>query len=237
MLEAQQQINGISFETYETDPELYDNTLKDTVADSLDGVSADNVVDLTVSPSRRRRLEERLQQRQLQTDSIIADYRIEVRILGTTADELAAELEDAVTSGEFTMLMQSNAASMGATGLVNATTDSIRIEIIEIEDDDENNGGNNKSKDDEDKLTDGELAGVIIGSFFGFLLLLALFYFAYVYFISNSDVSDNGSENFSSPAAIPSPPKKGTQLGRRSDSRNSCESAEGPFMNQSIIDL
>lgn len=217
------------------------------MADSLTGVSPDNVKDLTVAPAGGRRLSA-LHQRLLQSDSIVADYRIEVRIAGTSADQLADELDEAVTSGEFTTLLQSNAAASGATGLVNATSDSIQIEVIAIGDDDiDDDNGGGKSSSDGDELSDGELAGIIIGSFFGFLLLVALLYLAYVYFFAGNDDSlEVGSIKFSNPASMPSPAKKPTQLGNRSDSRNSRnsrnsgaadEDALGPFMNQAIIDL
>lgn len=167
-----QTINGVSIDEYNEDPEAYDETLTESIADTMDGVESDDILDLQViagSSSDRRLTGD--EHRRLQ-DSIEASYIVEVRDADQSYESLSSQLSDAVTSGQFNTILQTNAAANGATGLEDATSDSVTTTNLLAD------NGNNKKKDDsDDGLSDGAIAGIVIGVLAGVIIIGLIAYF------------------------------------------------------------
>lgn len=167
-----QTINGVSIDEYNEDPEAYDETLTESIADTMDGVESDDILDLqvTAGSSSDRRLTGD-EHRRLQ-DSIEASYIVEVRDADQSYESLSSQLSDAVTSGQFNTILQTNAAANGATGLEDATSDSVTTTNLLAD------NGNKKKKDDsDDGLSDGAIAGIVIGVLAGVIIIGAIAYF------------------------------------------------------------
>lgn len=175
---ATQTVTGVSLEDYNSDPDLYETTLKQSIALTMDGVSADNIQDLTVTASNTR-VSASLRSftpRFLTTSAIVVSYRVVVETL-LTSDDLIAQLTNAVNSGDFTSILQSTATANGATGLESASSDSIEVESTDSSSDDE--------------LSGGAVAGIVIGVVVGVMLISFAFYYLKVTFrVNTEDVSN-----------------------------------------------
>lgn len=185
-----QVISGISLDTYNSNPTLYGNTLKETIAASMVGVLPENILNLVVTSAPTTAVEQmtvgvangvdsllkaasvRTSLRSslrtvLSTSAISISYTVQVTTQLTEAD-LVGQLESSVDSGVFTEMLQTNAANNGATGLEDASSSSIEVTT--------DNGGGGSSG-----LSDGAIAGIVIGAIAGVAIIGAIiYYFAFM---------------------------------------------------------
>ena len=99
----------------------YTATLKKVIAACMDGVQPEDIINLVVTEfigaaSSGRALQE--------SDAINVVYEV----LGGSSqsfEDLSAQLTDAVTSGEFTTILQQDATEDGSTGLEDATSTEV----------------------------------------------------------------------------------------------------------------
>lgn len=155
--------------------ELYGRTLKQAIASTMRGVRSNQVTDLVVTDGAAARAAGALRAlggRALQASSVNLAYTI-VTTSVYTSSQLAAQLQEALVSGDFNAVMQLLAYSNGATDLVGATSaNTLETDI------DEGGGGGEDSKDDEPVLSTGAIIGIAIGGA-AFLVIVgvALWYF------------------------------------------------------------
>ena len=174
-----QVVNGISLETFNNDTAVNTATFKTAIAQTMTGVGANNIEDFQVSAGAEPApaaiaLREFLAlgivsaaNAYASNDSIVLDYIVTVYST-LTAEQLRAQLTAAVNDGSFDRYLQAAAAANGATDLEDVTSGPIDTEIIPPEDEVPSDS------DDSNKLSAGAIAGIVIGSFCGFVLLVAL---------------------------------------------------------------
>lgn len=113
-----------------------------------------------------------------------------------------ANLQTAITNNDYTTALQSYSAANGATNTANAdgaAASSTPAIVV-----------NPSSDNDDDELTDGQIAGIVIGTIFGFAILCAAVYYILFYF-----VMEGGSMTFPSIGSARS--TSGTSRQRRED--------------------
>lgn len=170
---ALQIINGISFTTYSMDTELYSSTIISAIAASMQGVPTTAVTDFTAaaasdvphavhladallsSPSLRR-----LQS----SNAITTTYTVTTQSV-YSAQQLSSQLENAITAGLFDATLHTTASNNGATALTTATSGELLVTYPQP------SGGSS------DKLSDGAIAGIVIGCVAGVVLIFALAYY------------------------------------------------------------
>jgi hypothetical protein len=101
-----------------------------------------------------------------------------------TSKQLQNQLKAAVQDGTFDANLQTAATNNGATDLQVATSNSIATTTITEGDDDDSSAGSNSKSNS--KLSTGAIAGIVIGSFCAFLLLVALVAYFLGYFGTSS---------------------------------------------------
>ena len=118
-----QVINNIALSEFNVDISQYTATLKKVIAACMDGVEPEDIINMVVTeylPSASARSGLALQE----SDAINVAYEV---LGGDTLsfETLSAELIDAVTSGEFTTILQQDATEDGSTGLEDATSSEV----------------------------------------------------------------------------------------------------------------
>lgn len=103
------------------------------------------------------------------TSSILVAYEVYVHDASQSYASLSLQLNTAVSSGYFTANLQTYGGILGATELENATSTSVTTTNLLAS----NTGGGRGSSDD---LSGGEIAGVVIGSLAGVVLIALLVY-------------------------------------------------------------
>ena len=167
-----QVINGISLSTYNSKA-AYPKTIAQAIASSMIGVAYTDVINMVatstssssvvtlLSPASLRKAAE-----SSSTSAISLTYTVNtVSTMSTSA--LESQLTNSVNSGNFNTLMQSYAVGNDATGLEDATSDSVQITAA-----DSSSSGND--------LSTGEIAGIVVGCVVGLALVIAVaYYFLY----------------------------------------------------------
>jgi hypothetical protein len=104
---------------------------------------------------------------------------------GLNATALAAQqiniINDAFTSGDFQALLRSNAVLFNATQLLDAETDSVELTSTVV------SPSSESSSSDRHEISDGAIAGIVIGSFIGAMVLFYGIYFVVTYERSRAD--------------------------------------------------
>ncbi len=169
---AQQTISGVSLEQYNNNVTLNSATLKQAIARTMPSTTSHNVQEFDVSagPTSAKTmisLESFRLTRHLSASSTILDYIVIISST-MTAEDLQSQLKTAVGNGKFNEYLQALALANGATDLQSSSSNT--IETVTIDD---------ASPSDSDKasLSDGAIAGIVIGCFFGVILLAALIFF------------------------------------------------------------
>lgn len=121
----------------------------------MPGITPAEILDLTASGGRRRRLgSRRLQAGSTATTTVT--YTVS-SLTTTSAEELRNALTTAVTSGAFTTDLNANAASAGGNDMVGTSSNSF---------------ASDSSKDD--KLSTGAIVGIVIGCVAFVVIVIAL---------------------------------------------------------------
>lgn len=171
---ASQEISGLDEDTYNSNTTAYNLALSSSIAACMDGVNPDNIDDLTVSDNdRRRKLSNRPRKNNVrkitaeifmvfgenrrgldESDSIETSYVVKVQTGDSSVgyDDLSSQLQTAVEDGQFNDYMTEYGEKYGATGLINATSSSVTTENLET-----------SGSSSDDGLSDGEIAGIVIG--------------------------------------------------------------------------
>jgi len=180
-----QVFNGISYTTYSSNVPLYSSTLIQTIAASMIDVPTSAITDFTTTSTTpephghssffsfsvsnnnvRRAGQASLSLRRLQGDAISSTYTVTLQSLYTAA-QLSAQLENAITSGSFDNTLHTLAITNSATALTTVSSGEIIVTYPPSD-----NGNNNS-----DKLSDGAIAGIVIGSVAGVLIIGFLVYY------------------------------------------------------------
>ena len=171
-LSAEQILNGISLEQFNNHSALNTATLKKAISRTMPSTTPTNILNFKTraGPTSAGTTTTRI----LSTSSIILNYDVMVPSTGTSED-LQDQLRNAVYDGTFNAYLQEEVEASGATDLEGASSDTISTRNI--------NGNNGKS---EDKLSDGAIAGIVIGCFFGLVLIAALIFFFVCYHPSSA---------------------------------------------------
>ena len=127
----------------------------------------------------RRAGQASLSVRRLQGDAISSTYTVTLQSL-YTAEQLAAQLENSITSGAFDNTLHSLAVTNSATALTTVSSGEVTVTYPPSD-----NGNNNS-----DKLSDGAIAGIVIGCVAGALIIGFLVY----YFMCSAKHSLLGSQ-------------------------------------------
>ena len=118
-----QQLSGISYSTYQSNPNS-SVVVINAIASTMDGVSVSNIQNLTVTAATtsRRRLQSS------GTDAI--DVSFVVRLLTETTDfnSLKANLKSAVSSGDLSSALATQAASYGVSGFSGVTASVTQVQ-------------------------------------------------------------------------------------------------------------
>jgi hypothetical protein len=158
---AVQVINGISFGTYTSHETANALTLKQTIAGCMDGVSVNDFTKFTVTNTNaNRRLSDK---RALAGGAIRVSYTI-VASSKLTASQLAAQLTSNVDDGTFDDLLDNNANNNNTSDFDGATSEE--VEIV--------------GEKSDARLGGGAIAAIVVGTVFGFILIVLALYLCIV---------------------------------------------------------
>ncbi len=178
-----QSISGISFDTYNDNPSLYESVLKQTIADCLNGINPDDITNLVVTEasSSRRLVAKSLSmmvplqlrgestgvhhqhRRHLQADAIRTRYVIRSSNSTLTYETLSTQLASAVSTGAFDTILSENAEDAGASELVGCQSSEVSTAPIHRSSDGRSSDGG---------LSGGAIAGIVIGCLVGVGLII-----------------------------------------------------------------
>jgi len=172
---SNQIITGISITDYESSTS-YQTALEYSIADAMDGVSAQNVLDLVAasysqpSAALRKSSVSITGVRALDTTSSISiNYLVSVNTFTETYTTLSNQLVAATTGGTsapFDGFLVTNGNIYGATVFaagVCSTTPAATVLVTEPSDDDDDANVNSGGSADDDTLSAGAIAGIVIG--------------------------------------------------------------------------
>jgi hypothetical protein len=150
----------ITPQDYFAEKAAHNLTIQHTVAISMDGVRPDAVTDIVVTDAAGSVVQR--SERASVTDSCRLSYTITVHDPQLTYDVLRYQLIEAARAGAMDENMHMYAAEFGADNLAHGT---LSAPVVRNAADDESG--------DEEKLSAGEIAGLVIGSFAGGCLVVA----------------------------------------------------------------
>jgi hypothetical protein len=153
---------------YESNRALYNLTLSETIAASMSGVSPQDVQNLDLT-SLTSLITPAIRMRMLADDSVTATYDVSVRDASLNYDDLTSQLSESVDDGTFDLLLTQYATTNGATGLADATSGAVTT----------TDTSPNDSGSDSNVLHDDAIAGIVVGTLLGCLLLGLLAWFAF----------------------------------------------------------
>ena len=195
-----QEIDNIDYATYMTNEALHQSTLKETIAQTMTGVSAEDLHDFEVESTRDDSNEDdsndddsndedsneddsnddseeapseehSVRRRRLQS-SITLDYVVEVRDASLSFSGLSSELQQAVESGDFDMMLSTNAASAGATALLGASSSMVSTQ--QSGGDGGSSSSSGSSGGSSSSISTGIIVGVVVAALVGVALLAML---------------------------------------------------------------
>ena len=159
-----------------------------------DLIASDNILDLVATSSRRKLDIIHMIASATSSSSINLAYLVKSQSSGLSYTTLSNTLKDSVSSGYFNKQLKSSAG--GATELAACTSNSVDTQdTTPITDDDNNNDDNDNG------LSDGEIAGIVIGVVaFCLLVGAAIYYYTNIKknSLSNSKNSSNNNNSSSS---------------------------------------
>jgi hypothetical protein len=180
---AEQTVEGISVTQFNADEETNTMVMKEAISTSMIGVSSSNIEEFTVeagptttktttttrsSSSSSSAITAAATVSTSSVKSILMKYKVVARTM-FTAEQLQYQLKAAVLVGTFNTNLQSAATNNGATDLQSAISGPIATQTITEGDDDSSSGSNDKKK-----LSDGAIAGIVIGCVCFALLMAAM---------------------------------------------------------------
>jgi len=176
---ASQTLNGITLSEYQQSQSAYDGILGEAIANSMksDLITSSNINSLQAAAGSRRLDGSSdsgiyvLIRRRLTTSSSIAlTYTVLTQSSSLTYEGLSSELKSSVSSGYFNTQLQSIASGEGYNTLAQCTSSSVST----VDETPTSSSSSNK----DDSLSGGAIAGIVIGSVFGAVLIgLGLYYF------------------------------------------------------------
>jgi len=155
---AKQTLTGITLKKYNQNPLLNSGTLKTAIAKTMTGVSASNIKDFKATAGVTAKTDA--------ASSILLDYVVAVSSTLTT-EELQAQLNSAVEDGTFDNYLHTTAAANNADDLESTTSNTVTTRSLTGDE-------NSKNKS---TLSDGAIAGIVIGGFLGLVLIAAIIFF------------------------------------------------------------
>eukprot|EP01034_Spumella_vulgaris_P022773 gene22773-28935_t len=153
---ASQVITGISYTTYLTNSSNYERTIKAAVAQTMTGVTPQNIIDFVVAAASSRRLTSGV------NASISTSYTVSVNEQGQDFTSLSTQLQSAISSGLFNSYLGAYAAQYNAIALEGTTSSLTSVS---------NDISSSDSSDEDETIGGGAIAGIVIGV----LIVLALF--------------------------------------------------------------
>lgn len=154
---------------------MYDAVLRSTIVASMTGVTANNIVDLVITSSgQRSAVNQRLRATSLGTVELA--YTVSILNVGSvfTYIALAEQLKTAVSSGQFAATLQSLAATAGAIGMTETTSEPVRTVNTSPSD------VNNINSNDATGLSIGAIVGIVIAALVVLALLVGGVYYCTV---------------------------------------------------------
>jgi len=100
------------------------------------------------------------------TSSILMNYEVEISSV-LTAEDLQSQLTTAINNGKFVQYLKAVALANGFTDFQEAASQTIKTETISVPD---------IEISGKESLSDGAIAGIVIGCFFGVILLAVLIF-------------------------------------------------------------
>ncbi len=149
-------VNGLSISQYTSDLSDNQQALSVTIAECMDGVSPENIINLVAvgaTPSvvaSQLRAERRVLS---SSDAISISYQVQTNEPGLSYSTLSSQLSSAVSLGTFTQLLQSNAGFYGAGDMSSATSTSVATV---------NESPSSGSSSGSGGLSGGAIAGIVI---------------------------------------------------------------------------
>jgi hypothetical protein len=120
-----QTIQGLDFDAYLGNITAYEDTIRSSIAATMEGVTADDVYDLAVTAMRR--LTFSLRTAPQSAGDVAVSYTIAVHNNALTYASLSNQLKDAVSSGLFSSILRSTAVDHGTLGLTSASSDDVSV--------------------------------------------------------------------------------------------------------------
>ena len=172
-----QTLKGITLSEYQQSQSAYERILGEAIANSMksDLITSSNINSLQAAAGSRRLdgssdIYVLIRRRLATTSSIALTYTVLTQSSSLSYEGLSSQLKSSVSSGYFNEQLQSIASGEGYNTLAQCTSSSATTV-------DETPASSSSSNKD-DSLSAGAIAGIVIGSVFGAVLLgLGLYYF------------------------------------------------------------
>jgi len=145
-------MDGISESEYEANQAAVNETIVESIADTVDGVEEEDIT--SISPKASSRLRRSL----ASGDSLSLDIQFRLLGSGLSFADVSDNLVEAVESGNLTATIQQKAADKGVSVLSNVTVTGVTTTDVTPTDGDE--GGDSG----DDGLSDGVLAAIIVAA-------------------------------------------------------------------------
>lgn len=170
-------------EDFNAAPEVNSATLKVAISETMTGVEPDNIQNLEVTAGsaaavalkRAKSLRNFARALTTTTGTIVVTYDVVLLATATTmtAEDLQAQLIASVSDGSFNTILQVAAADSGAANLQSASSESIVTQTTTPD------STTDSSTDGSDKhtMSGANIAGTVIGSFIGLVLVAMLMYY------------------------------------------------------------
>lgn len=166
-------------EDFNAAPEVNSATLKVAISETMTGVEPDNIQNLEVTAGsaaavalkRAKSLRNFARALTTTTGTIVVTYDVVLLATATTmtAEDLQAQLIASVSDGSFNTILQVAAADSGAANLQSASSESI---VTQTTTPDSTTDGSDKHT-----MSGANIAGTVIGSFIGLVLVAMLMYY------------------------------------------------------------